>query len=274
MVTSSTQRSAARALLLDLDGVIWLAHQPIPGSVDAVERARRAGWRVVFVTNNSAATIAENEAALAAIGIPAVGDVVSSALAAASLLEPGDRVLVSGGFGVVEAVERRGAFAVHEPPFDAVIVGFHRTFDYEGLRRTATAVRQGARLIGTNDDATYPTPDGLIPGGGAILAAVAVGSGADPVLAGKPHAAMAELVRQIIGEANVKTSVMVGDRPSTDGLFARELGCRYAHVWSGVTDRGTRIEPIPDLTGDDLGAVVDQLLADDELQQTAVPFGV
>jgi ribonucleotide monophosphatase NagD (HAD superfamily) len=161
---------------------------------------------------------------------------------------------------VTEAVERRGAIAVTDGPCDAVMVGFHRTFTYDRLRVAATAVQAGARLIGTNDDATYPTPEGPIPGGGAILAAVEVGSGTKAVVAGKPFEPMAELVRQAVGAAAAQSAVMVGDRPSTDGRFARQLGCRYAHVWSGVTPRGAAVDPAPDLFGDDLGHVVRQLL--------------
>ena len=76
---------------------------------------------------------------------------------------------------------------------DVVMVGFHREFDYERMRIASTAARDGARLIGTNDDVTYPTPDGPIPGGGAILAAVQTAAGRLPVVAGKPYAPMAAL---------------------------------------------------------------------------------
>jgi len=247
-------------VLLDLDGVVWLAHEPIAGSVEAIASVRAAGARVLFVTNNSNSTIEEQEAALEAIGVPAGGDVLTSAMAGATLVHPRERVLVCGGPGVVQAVQRRGAIAVEAGPCEAVIVGFHRTFTYDGMRRAVEAVHAGARLIGTNDDATYPTPDGPIPGGGAILASVEVGSGTRATVAGKPFAPMADLVRTIIGDDAAAAAVMVGDRPSTDGRFARQLGCRYAHVWSGVTPRGTAVDPHPDLVGDDLGHVVRQLL--------------
>src|SRR4051812_40872210 len=110
------------AWLLDLDGVVWLADVPIPGSVDAIAELRASGERVVFVSNNSSATIAEQEAKLESIGVPAHGDVLTSAAAAAGLLEPGTPALVCAGPGVVGALERGGITPVREPPAEAVIV--------------------------------------------------------------------------------------------------------------------------------------------------------
>lgn len=256
-------------VLCDLDGVVWLAHRAIPGSAEAVAELRAAGHRVLFATNNSSATVAEHEAALAAVGIEAHGDVVSSAAAAALLVEPGERVLAAASAGVIEALELRGATVVAgaraegadpplgpiDTPFDAVVVGWHRTFDFASLTLAATAVRAGARLIATNDDPTYPTPDGPIPGGGSIVAAVETASGRRAEIAGKPFEPMARLVREMVGDTWSDRAVMVGDRPSTDGRFARTLGCRYAHVWSGITPRGAVVDPTPDLVGDDLAAI-------------------
>jgi len=248
-------------VLCDLDGVVWLAHQPIPGAVEGIAALRAAGHRVLFVTNNSAARVEAQEAALAAIGIPAAGDVLTSAMAAALLVQPGERAMVCGGEGVVQALERRGVVvAADGEPVDAVLVGFHRSFDFDGLASAARAVRLGARLIGTNDDATYPTPEGPIPGGGSILAAVETACGLKATVAGKPYEPMAALVRAEVGEAAAAAAVMVGDRPSTDGRFARLLGCRYAHVWSGVTPRDTSLEPIPDGAFDDLGRLATALV--------------
>jgi ribonucleotide monophosphatase NagD (HAD superfamily) len=164
---------------------------------------------------------------------------------------------VCGGEGVVEALERRGVDVVFDGDADAVVVGWHRMFDYDGLTRAARAVQRGARLIGTNDDATYPTPDGPIPGGGSILAAVSTACGLTPVIAGKPYEPMAALVRAEVGADAALAAVMVGDRPSTDGLFARTVGCRYAHVWSGVTPREAEVSPTPDVSVADLSAVAE-----------------
>ena len=262
-MSDSTPRPA---VLCDLDGVVWLSHQPIPGSVDAIARLRGAGHRVLFVTNNSAARVEDQEAALALIGVPAEGDVLTSAMDAALLLEPGDRAMVVGGPGVVQALERRGVVCVPDEEVergaavDAVVVGMQRAFDYPMLTRAARAVHRGARLVGTNDDATYPTPDGPIPGGGSILAAVQTAAGVAPAIAGKPYEPMAELVRRTIGADATRTAVMVGDRPSTDGLFARRLGCTYAIVWTGVTAASDPFEPAADLRCADLAALADLLV--------------
>jgi HAD superfamily hydrolase (TIGR01450 family) len=246
-------------IVCDLDGVIWLSDEVIPGSPGAVAGLRGAGHRVLFVTNNSFVPVADVEAKLAGFGIPAEGDVLTSAAAAASLVRPGERVLLAGGPGAADALAGAGAVLVGtdaEPAsVDTVVVGFHRSFDYEGMRRAATAVRAGARLVATNDDATYPTPDGPIPGGGAILAAIATASGVAPLVAGKPYPPMADLVRAVMGGTDHDGLVMVGDRPDTDGRFALTLGARFALVRTGVTAPGDRPDPAPDIEGADLAAV-------------------
>jgi 4-nitrophenyl phosphatase len=243
--------------VLDLDGVVWLAETPIPGAADAVRRLQAAGNRVVFVTNNSNPTEAEYEAKLERHGVDGRGVVVSSAMAAASLIARAERVLVLGGPGVVEALEQRGAVIVTEGQPDVVLVGFHRDFDYERMRIAATAVRAGARLVATNDDATYPTPDGLIPGAGAILAGIERASGARAVVAGKPYAPMADAVRARLGEGD---GIVVGDRPDTDGRFARTVGYRFALVLTGVIGAGevASVDPRPDEVAPDLATLVDR----------------
>ena len=242
------------AWVLDLDGVVWLGDQPIAGAAGAVARLRERGERVLFATNNSAARRREQEAKLERLGIPAAGDVISSAAAAARLVEPGERALVCGGPGIVEALTERGAEPVRDGDADVVLVGFHRDFDYERLRIAARAVQRGARLVATNDDATYPTPDGPIPGGGALVAAVAYATGVRPVVAGKPHETMAALVREVGGD----DGTVVGDRPETDGAFARILGYRFALVLTGVTSQGDLpVDPAPDVVARSLAALVD-----------------
>ena len=254
-----------KVVLCDLDGVVWLAHHPIPGSVGAIASLREAGIRVVFVTNNSFSTYDEQVAALASIGIPAEGDIVTSAMSAATAIKSDWRVLVCGGRGLIEEVSRVTkdvVVAYHEPMaagnFDAVVVGFHREFNYQVLTDALTAVHGGAVLIGSNDDPTYPTPNGPIPGGGSILAAIEKASGVTPTVTGKPYGPMAHLVRELCGNVSPEEMVMVGDRSDTDGGFARTLGARFALVLSGVTDTAEGVDA--DIIEADLSAVAQTLL--------------
>jgi HAD superfamily hydrolase (TIGR01450 family) len=253
------------AWILDLDGVVWLSDQVIAGVPEAVARLREAGEKVLFLTNNSSRTIGDLVAKFEGMGIAVEPDeIVTSAQAAAAMLEPGSTALVCAGEGVREALAARGVQAVDEGPADAVVVGFHKEFDYDRLNAAYQAIRGGARLIGTNDDTTYPTPDGPIPGGGALLASVAAAAGVEPAVAGKPYQPMADAVRARIG-AGADAGILVGDRPDTDGLMAKRLGFRFALVFTGVTSREDMpVDPAPDTTADDLATLVDQESAPQE----------
>ncbi len=264
--------------ILDLDGVVWLGPEAVPGAADAVRRLRAAGERVLFLTNNSSALIGEYVAKLVGVGIPADGgDLLTSAQAAARLLEPGTTALVCAGPGVDEALRARGVRTVREGDADAVVVGWHTDFDYARLTAAFRAVHAGARLIGTNDDPTYPTPDGLLPGGGSILAAVATAAGTVAEIAGKPHAPMAALVQERLALDGVQhraattsdptadlddraRSILVGDRISTDGLMAARLGLPFALVLTGVTTAADLpVTPAPAFVAEDLSTLVRQL---------------
>jgi 4-nitrophenyl phosphatase len=262
----------------DLDGVVWRGDDPIPGAATGIETLRRAGFRVVFLTNNSSGRIEDVAAKLARhdVETPAA-DVASSAQAAASLLArslpAGSRVLACAGPGVVDALTECGFDVVDDGPADAVVVGWHQNFDFERLRRAAdVARRRDARFVATNLDPTYPGATGLLPGAGSIVAAVATAAGRTPEVAGKPEPAMAALVRERYGEP----VLMVGDRPSTDGDFATVLGCPFALVLSGVV--GTEGEegipdPRPAFMAPDLGTLAPDVVATFGAASGAAPDG-
>jgi HAD superfamily hydrolase (TIGR01450 family) len=257
--------AAVETWVVDLDGVIWLSSDPIPGAADAVRRLRASGRRLVFFTNNSFSLRREMLAKFAAHGIDcAPEELMSSSQVAASLLQPGERALVLGGAGIVEALQAAGvevvamADAERGPRPDAVVVGLDLDVQIQRLTVASRTVAAGARFIGTNDDATFPTPDGPLPGGGAILAAVAYASGCKPVIAGKPYEPAAALIRATLGSI----AVVVGDRPETDGGLAQRLGARFALVRSGVTPPGVEVhDPHPDFDALDLAALADEVLA-------------
>ena len=247
--------------VFDLDGVVWLAGQAIPGSPEAVKRLRSAGHRVAFVTNNSTPTVAEYVERLVQAGIEVEpGELATSSQAAATRLDPGSRVAVVGGAGVREALTARGVDLVEsrDRP-DAVVVGRSLTLDFAELADAATAIRDGARFLATNTDATFPTPHGVEPGAGALVAYLQVGSGRTAEVAGKPEAAMADMVRSRYGQPDV----VVGDRAETDGAFAVQIGAPFALVLTGVTKRSDLpIQPSPSVVAADLAEAVDQVLAD------------
>ena len=247
-------------VLLDLDGVIWLAEKPIAGSSEAVRRLRAAGHRVLFLTNNSNPTVKDLVDKLRGMGVEAEADeIVGSSQAAASLVEPGHTALVCGGPGVREALAERGAHQTDDGPADAVIVGFHKEFDYQRLTAAFRAVNGGAALIGTNDDATYPTPDGPVPGGGSLLAAVATAAGVVATVAGKPYQPMADLVQARLA-GDLADTILIGDRPSTDGRMANLLGVPFALVLTGVTGADESLDDVePAIVADDLAAAVQEL---------------
>lgn len=249
--------------VLDLDGVVWRGDRLIAGSAAAVQQLLERGDTVVFCTNHAHAPAAK-AATLAALGVPSC-PVITSAEAAAARCTPGERVLVMGDRSLVELLAQVGLDAVDVfdlpdgvPPEDvsSVVVGASSHWDRSRVGMIADAVRAGARFLATNDDATFPVtgPSGprLLPGNGALVAAVATASGVRPEVTGKPHAATAELIVARHGPVDV----VVGDKPETDGGLAVELGARFGLVLSGVTAAGTTVEPTPWRVATDLAALV------------------
>ena len=169
------------------------------------------------------------------------------------MVEPGERVLAIGSEGLTAALAGAGARVVDDGPADAVVVGITMSFDYDDMTRAMRAVRDGARFIATNTDSTYPTHDGLLPGNGALVGSIAIATGTEPLVAGKPHDPIAVLVRERLGDSGL----MVGDRADTDGLFAQSVGYDFGLVFSGVTTPADLpVDPAPVVTGVDLRALV------------------
>jgi NagD protein len=236
-VTATWPPAPGGTWVIDLDGVIWLTGEPLPGVAEAIADLRQAGVRPLFATNNSAPTRAQLHERMANCDIKVDdADLLSSADVAAAMLEPGSTALVVADDGVREALEARGVELVDQGPADAVVVGWTRDFTFDVVAEAARTVRAGARLIGTNEDPSHPTPHGLLPGSGAILAAVATAAEQQPEVAGKPHRPTADAIAAMVPAGDLR--VMVGDRPATDGVLASQLDIPFALVLSGVTEAG------------------------------------
>jgi phosphoglycolate/pyridoxal phosphate phosphatase family enzyme len=233
---------AFQRFVFDLDGVVWKADRPIAGAPESIRSLRDAGKSLCFVTNNSSEThetYAKKLAEMGAGGSPE--EIVSSADATTRLLQrsvPGLRgrlAYVIGGDGLVQAVAAMGLrLATPEDASDAslVVVGWDRELTFEKLRLATLAVRAGATFVASNADATYPAPDGLWPGAGAIVAALRVSTGVDPMVAGKPDPTMLEVARDRLGGT---PALVIGDRVETDVMAAHAAGWPAALVLTGAT---------------------------------------
>ena len=237
--------------LLDLDGVLYAGPAAVPGAVDAVARAREAGLRVAFVTNNASRTPQTVAAHLRDLGIAAEpGDVVTSAQAAAALVAadvpPGSAVLVVGGEGLDAAVVELGLRPVRtaaDGPV-AVVQGFGPDVGWRLLAEGTYAVRAGLPWTASNLDTTVPTAQGLAPGNGTLVSVIAQATGRAPVVAGKPETPLyLEAVRRIGAEC----PIVVGDRLDTDIEGANRAGFASLLVLTGVTTAADLVLAAPAL---------------------------
>lgn len=248
-------------VLCDLDGVLYRGSEPLPGVTPALERLLDSVDAVLFITNNSTRTPEETARKIANLtGVDVGGDqVITSGQAAVALLGDADSpVLVVGEQGLRDSVRAAGYELTDVPEAaGAVVVGLTRALTYEIIHEAMRAIRNGARFIATNDDTTFPTEDGLAPGCGAIVAAIAASSGARPEVAGKPNPAMHQLIKtQVDGEVWV-----IGDRLDTDiALADLEPGWRSVLVLTGITERETAADSPADYVVDDFAAAVDLVL--------------
>jgi 4-nitrophenyl phosphatase len=231
-------RLAPRALLLDLDGVIYRGQRVLPGAqaLFALLQARRLPYRLL--TNNATLTPRQYQAKLRALGIhvPAASVLTSAVATAAHLREtagPGARVLVIGERGLRHALRAAGCVLV-ERQADYVVVGLDRTVCYPRLAAACLAIAAGATFIGTNPDPAFPTEEGLWPGAGAIQALLTACTGVQPRVIGKPQPTMLQQALRQLGVAPVE-ALMVGDSLLTDVAGGRAAGVPTALVLTGVT---------------------------------------
>jgi glycerol 3-phosphatase-2 len=239
-----------RLVALDLDGVVWRGEEVLPGAREALQDALRRGLDLRYVSNNSTAHRATVSDRLAGLGLPAGTErVLTSGFVTGRWLRErlpeGTPVLVVGEEGLERElreaglVPRRagagaGAVVPEAAAPKAVVVGMDRQFDYAGLAEAQAAILSGALFVATNRDATFPTPHGLKPGAGAIVAAVATAAEQEPVLLGKPGLALAEVLAAVTGVQPAET-LFVGDRLSTDIAMGRAAGMVTVLVLTGVT---------------------------------------
>jgi HAD superfamily hydrolase (TIGR01450 family) len=246
---TATLRGSARPLvevydsaLLDLDGVVYVGPDPVPGVSAALSEARARGIKLAFVTNNASRTPEAVARRLVDLGVEARADeVITSAQAAARYLaehlDLGARVLIVGTDALSEAVCEQGLTAQWEAEsdgavVDAVVQGYSPDTTWRMLAEGAVAIERGALWVATNTDATVPSRRGPLPGNGALVAALRHATGAEPTVTGKPDPTMH---RELMLRTGADNPLVVGDRLDTDIEGANAVGCDSLLVLSGVT---------------------------------------
>ncbi len=255
-----------KALILDMDGVIWKADAPI-GDLPAIfKKIQKRGLKFAFATNNATKTQAEYQKKLKALGVEAeIDQIVTSAMGAGSLLAKnhpsGTKIFMIGEEGLRLALAERGyeiLSVANAQQAEAVVVGIDREINFQKMAEATLLVRNGVPFYSTNGDKTFPTPRGEIPGSGAWLSVIVTATNVQPIIAGKPAPELMELSLKQLGVSNTE-ALIVGDRLETDIAAGQALGCPTALVLSGVSTKTQALNwnPKIDIIADDLASLVE-----------------
>ena len=257
--------SNIKALILDMDGVIWRADAPIGDLAVIFKRIEARGLKYVFATNNGTKTPEQYVERLAGLGVNVKSSqVVTSALGVAYMLAQrypkGTKVFMIGEDGIKVALEEKGFEVLSTndaPEAKAVVMGIDRGITFDKMREATLLVRSGVPFYATNPDKTFPTPRGEIPGAGAWLSVVTTATEVEPIIAGKPFPFMMELSLEILGTKKDETLV-VCDRLETDIAAGQAVGCKTALVLSGVSTKSQADtwQPQLDMIADDLSTLI------------------
>jgi 4-nitrophenyl phosphatase len=236
--------SHIKALILDMDGVVWRGDAPIGDLAATFRRIQERGLKFVFATNNSTKTSEQYVAKLNGFGVDVEPwQVVTSSQAAARAMAQsyprGTRALVIGEDGLripLEQAEFEIVSVENAPQAEVVVMGMDRGVSFEKLAEATLLIRKGVRFYATNMDKTFPTPRGEIPGAGAWISVITTATNVEPIVAGKPFPFLMELSLERLGTLKEETLV-VGDRLETDIAAGQAVGCPTALVLSGVSTR-------------------------------------
>jgi 4-nitrophenyl phosphatase len=260
-----------QTLLIDGDGVLWHADRPMPSLNRFFDTLTQRGIDWALLTNNASNTLDAYVDKLARFGVHATRQqVFSSASVTATYLtkhfERPAAVYVVGSPGLKHTLSEAG-FSVFDgaelpdAPVVAVVGSIDFDLSYDKLKVATLLIRSGLPFIGTNPDRTFPTPSGLIPGTGSVLAALSAASGTQPLITGKPRQPIFdEAISRL--NADRRTTAMLGDRLETDILGGKEAGIGTILVLSGVTSEedAASSEIQPDLVFPSIDELADELI--------------
>ncbi len=242
--------SDIKLIIFDADGVLVEDGTAIPGAPEVINQLRKEKEIVVFSNNSTRHPNAVRDRLIAQnINID---QVITSSVLAADFCKKEEiqTVFVLGEHGLVDILEENDIrvktwsekITIDEKDLpDAVIVGMDRTATYDKFALASQCILRGSRFIATNPDKSFPTPRGLEPGAGSMIAAIAAATETDPeIILGKPNPLGYELILKKFG-VNSDEALMIGDRYETDILGAIRAKIPALIVNTGVAQ--TRDNP-------------------------------
>jgi 4-nitrophenyl phosphatase len=246
VLKASRLLEGVRAFIVDLDGVVWLEGSPIWANVNALRRLAGCGYKVVFLTNNSARSRRVYSLALSKLGLRvSPGDVVTSGYSASVWVRENlgsSRVYIVGEEGLVEEFLVEGHVVLDASSShmaEAVVVGLDRNLSYQKLEAALRALNRGALFVATNRDHVFPGRDGPKPGAGAIVSLLETASGRRVDFdAGKHGEWILRMAMRAAGGVNPEEAAVVGDRVDTDVEMALRAGSVPVLVLTGLTGEG------------------------------------
>ena len=245
-----------RALIIDMDGVLWHGEQPLPGLTDFFQTLRDLQLPFILATNNASMTQEQYVSKLARMGVSVTPDeILTSAMATALYLaehpeiEPtSTRIFVIGEKGATQPLidcgfTLTGLYELNDNSqptstmgADIVVCGLDRELSWHKLATATLNIRAGAKFIGTNADTTLPTERGVTIGNGAILAALQAATGVTPTIIGKPEPIIYQQALSLLG-SEPSATIAIGDRLDTDILGAVRTEIRSIMVLTGVSSK-------------------------------------
>jgi 4-nitrophenyl phosphatase len=225
-----------KGIILDLDGTVYRGSEEIEGAAAFINSLSTLGIKYIFVTNRSnrySSVVCEH---LAEFGIHCTEEnVLNTAQATAQFLGSGCSAYVVGEEPLVKTLEAGGITMNSENP-DYVVVSFDRFFTYEKVKTATWLISRGAEFIATNPDPRLHIEGGIVPGTGAIVAAVEMASGVKPVYVGKPEKLIFEMALKRMG-VSAEQSLSLGDNLETDILAGIRAGMKTALILTGASSR-------------------------------------
>lgn len=266
-VPSASGRTSERArlepvaevegLLLDIDGVLAISWEPIPGSVEALAALRDRGIPFRLITNTTTQTRSDLAVTLQGAGFEvAPREIVTAVVATATYLaehHPDARVFIltdgdpgADLGGVVRAAAPEDAEVI-------VIGGANDDFSYDTVNRIFRQVKEGAVLVGMHRNLYWKTARGWELDGGAYIAGLEEAAGSAATICGKPARAFFDAALELLG-VPADRAAMVGDDIVNDVLGAQAAGLTGVLVRTGKFEEADLQKGSPDVV---LGSLSD-----------------